>query len=141
MTEKQGLCGRCHREAELFPAVCREKPEQLRGQPLGMYHCPDCGAMVLAGIPHPPLCGRCLCGDQPMFGWPQTTVQPASSVTALVDGQRVDCHSYSLHFNSPYSSLSCYSVELVVIGTEFSQSIGSPYLLHESTIFNEYKAL
>lgn len=33
---------------------CPEDPELLRGQPIGMYHCPDCGMMVLAGMPHLP---------------------------------------------------------------------------------------
>lgn len=27
-------------------------PQQLVGRPLGQYHCPYCGAMVMAGIPH-----------------------------------------------------------------------------------------
>lgn len=27
-------------------------PQQLGGAPLGQYHCPYCGAMVLAGIDH-----------------------------------------------------------------------------------------
>jgi hypothetical protein len=27
-------------------------PPQLAGQPIGQYHCPWCGSMVLAGIPH-----------------------------------------------------------------------------------------
>lgn len=27
-------------------------PEQLIGQPLGQYHCPYCGDMVVAGVPH-----------------------------------------------------------------------------------------
>lgn len=27
-------------------------PPQLKGAPLGMYHCPYCGEMVLAGLPH-----------------------------------------------------------------------------------------
>lgn len=27
-------------------------PEQLKGAPIGQYHCRHCGAMVLAGIPH-----------------------------------------------------------------------------------------
>lgn len=27
-------------------------PQQLAGAPLGQYHCPYCGAMVLAGVPH-----------------------------------------------------------------------------------------
>jgi hypothetical protein len=27
-------------------------PEQLLGAPLGQYHCPYCGAMCIAGLPH-----------------------------------------------------------------------------------------
>lgn len=32
---------------------CPEKPEKLLGQPLGQYHCPCCGMMIVAGLPHP----------------------------------------------------------------------------------------
>lgn len=57
------FCGRCFIEVgskdELYPANCNEKPEELKAVPLGMYHCPDCGAMVVAGIPHPPMCKQC----------------------------------------------------------------------------------
>ncbi len=28
-------------------------PQQLKGAPLGQYHCPYCGAGVVAGIEHP----------------------------------------------------------------------------------------
>lgn len=35
-------------------AQCQEDPEKLAGQPIGMYHCPDCGCMVLAGMKHGP---------------------------------------------------------------------------------------
>lgn len=28
-------------------------PQQLKGAPLGQYHCPYCGGMVIAGVPHP----------------------------------------------------------------------------------------
>lgn len=56
-----GMCGRCYDTVdELFDSGCNEKPELLVGVPLGMYHCPDCGAMVLAGIPHPPICKNVL---------------------------------------------------------------------------------
>lgn len=27
-------------------------PQQLRNAPIGQYHCPHCGAMVMAGIEH-----------------------------------------------------------------------------------------
>ena len=56
-----GMCGRCYTESvELFPAHCAEQPELLLGTPIGQYHCPDCGAMVLAGLPHFRLCQQCL---------------------------------------------------------------------------------
>ena len=62
------MCGRCYDEVDtLFPANCAEKPELLRDQPLGMYHCPDCGAMVLAGLEHPRLCQRCIDRKHPAF--------------------------------------------------------------------------
>ena len=55
-----GMCGRCYKEnVEIFPANCNEKPEKIIG-PIGMYHCPDCGAMLIAGIYHPHLCKECL---------------------------------------------------------------------------------
>lgn len=60
ITIEKPFCGRCYQEVEkLVPAPCQEKPEDLLGQPIGMYHCPDCGAMVLAGIRHPDLCESC----------------------------------------------------------------------------------
>jgi hypothetical protein len=31
---------------------CPEDPVRLLGQPLGMYHCPDCGCMKIAGVEH-----------------------------------------------------------------------------------------
>ena len=32
---------------------CFEHPELLVSQPIGMYHCPYCGEMCLAGMDHP----------------------------------------------------------------------------------------
>lgn len=32
---------------------CDFDPEPLKGVPLGMFHCPYCGEMVLAGAEHP----------------------------------------------------------------------------------------
>lgn len=29
------------------------EPQQLKGAPMGQYHCPHCGAMCMAGLPHP----------------------------------------------------------------------------------------
>ena len=55
-----GMCGRCQDDGVyLFPALCAEKPEQFRGAPIGMYHCPNCGAMVVAGVEHPDVCAEC----------------------------------------------------------------------------------
>lgn len=31
---------------------CPEDPLLLAGQPIGMYHCPECGMMVVAALPH-----------------------------------------------------------------------------------------
>ena len=62
------LCGRCYEEVdEIFPANCFEKPENLTEAPLGQYHCPDCGAMVVANVPHPSLCKRCIDRTHPDF--------------------------------------------------------------------------
>lgn len=62
------MCGRCYDEVDkVYPANCAEKPEKLIGLPLGQYHCPDCGAMVLAGMEHPDLCKQCLGSNHPNF--------------------------------------------------------------------------
>jgi hypothetical protein len=58
MTE---MCGRCYNEADiLFDSGCHENPERRLGEPIGMYHCPECGAMLVAGFPHPKVCQECL---------------------------------------------------------------------------------
>lgn len=62
-----GICGRCYDECEtLFAANCDDRPERAEGA-LGMYHCTDCSAMLLAGIPHPDLCERCFSREHPQF--------------------------------------------------------------------------
>ena len=33
--------------------ACTFDPKQLAGQSIGMFHCPACGQMVIAGIDHP----------------------------------------------------------------------------------------
>ena len=32
---------------------CRHDPTAYENVPLGMYHCPDCGVMVVSMFPHP----------------------------------------------------------------------------------------
>ncbi len=32
---------------------CEFDPTKFKNMPLGMFHCPECGEMVLAGLPHP----------------------------------------------------------------------------------------
>ncbi len=32
---------------------CSYDPREMSGQPIGMFHCPECGEMVLAGMIHP----------------------------------------------------------------------------------------
>ena len=60
------ICGRCYDFVDdLYPAKC--EPTLGINVPIGMYHCPDCGAMVLAGLPHPRLCIRCVEHKHPNF--------------------------------------------------------------------------
>ncbi len=35
-------------------ARCKYDPVKLLGQPIGQFHCPECGEMQIAGIPHLP---------------------------------------------------------------------------------------
>lgn len=66
------VCCRClENTGPLFPANCEERPESLRGAPIGMYHCPDCGAMVVAGVPHGDMCQKCLDRNHPAFDKPK----------------------------------------------------------------------
>jgi hypothetical protein len=32
---------------------CSYDPRKLKGVPMGMFHCPQCGEMIIAGCPHP----------------------------------------------------------------------------------------
>ena len=32
---------------------CTYDPSPLKGVPIGMFHCPECGEMVVAGMEHP----------------------------------------------------------------------------------------
>ena len=33
---------------------CNYDPTELADAPIGQFHCPECGEMVIAGMPHPP---------------------------------------------------------------------------------------
>ena len=73
MEDMGEMCGRCYDFTdELFKAKCEEHPERLGGCPIGQYHCPDCGAMVMAGVPHPTVCKLCRDHKHPMFDLPET---------------------------------------------------------------------
>jgi hypothetical protein len=37
----------------MIPSECGFDPMGEFGQPIGMFHCPECGEMVVAGLPHP----------------------------------------------------------------------------------------
>lgn len=73
------MCGRCYDEVEkVLPANCHHKPEQMN---IGMHHCPDCGAMVLGLMTHPPLCQVCHDRMHPGFDFHadgQKYVEPVS---------------------------------------------------------------
>lgn len=36
----------------LVEPICTYDPTHLKWQPIGMFHCPECGCMVLAGKEH-----------------------------------------------------------------------------------------
>lgn len=56
--------------------ACPERPELLVGQPIGQYHCPECGCMVIAGLKHGPHDDGCWLGlDHP----PTTTDNPVAT--------------------------------------------------------------
>jgi hypothetical protein len=69
--EEKGICWKCMEWAtRLTRSVqvgehkheCPHDPRTMAGKPIGMYHCPECGDMVLAGLPHPtesPECEQC----------------------------------------------------------------------------------
>ena len=57
------LCGRCYDLVEKPLLANCEAVEDA----LGMFHCPDCGAMCLGGVPHPPLCQTCFDRKHPGF--------------------------------------------------------------------------
>lgn len=59
------LCGRCYEEVHhLIEANCDYDTSKIN---LGMHHCPDCGAMVMGGEKHPPLCTLCIARKHPFF--------------------------------------------------------------------------
>lgn len=55
---------------ELLTAIvrrqCPERPERLRGAPIGQYHCSYCGCMVLAGMAGHPHDQGCRLGLAPI---------------------------------------------------------------------------
>lgn len=62
------MCGRCYDVVDVvYPSNCEHKPETLVNVPLGQHHCPDCGAMVIAGINHPNMCKLCIDRKHPGF--------------------------------------------------------------------------
>lgn len=68
MADDDLVCGRCYEKVkQLFEPNCNEKPEALAGQHIGQYHCSDCGAMVVAGLPHPDVCALCRDFEHPWF--------------------------------------------------------------------------
>ena len=45
------------------PERCPHDPRELTGQPIGMYHCPVCGCMVIAATEH----GPCIDEECPFY--------------------------------------------------------------------------
>lgn len=56
----RSICGRCHSEQQrLYTANCAEQPEYAPAA-AQRYACPDCGAVLHAGMRHPRLCRACM---------------------------------------------------------------------------------
>lgn len=59
MNDNVLLCGRCYDIVlELHRSDCADVPLPPDAA-IGQYHCPDCGAMLVAGLPHPWICAAC----------------------------------------------------------------------------------
>jgi hypothetical protein len=52
----EGIEGPINEVGELCPWPW--EPQQLGGAPIGQYHCPYCGGMVMAGMMHPDWSGE-----------------------------------------------------------------------------------
>lgn len=50
LRKRTDIEGPLNEEGEVCPWPW--EPQQLVGAPIGQYHCPYCGAMVLAGVAH-----------------------------------------------------------------------------------------
>lgn len=57
------FCGMCLKDVptkdDLVESPCTHQPELLKEVPFGQYHCPECGMMVVAGMPHSTICKEC----------------------------------------------------------------------------------
>ncbi len=53
----EGAYSGCYCEAV---KACPHDPMTMMGQPIGMYHCPGCGDMQVAGFPHTKTCIDCV---------------------------------------------------------------------------------
>lgn len=59
--ERRGACGEREQQAlyhmlarvQVWAGPCTYDPRKLKDLPMGMFHCPECGEMVLAGVEHP----------------------------------------------------------------------------------------
>lgn len=54
------LEGPCH-EGEVITSPCTHDPKPI-AESIGMYHCPECSEMVVAGMDHTPADYPCSCG-------------------------------------------------------------------------------
>ena len=62
---------------------CPYEPERLKEVPLGMFHCPLCGEMVLAGVAHPRKAAEAHC-DKHIVKMCLETAQILSTVNRLL---------------------------------------------------------
>ncbi len=54
------ICARCLSSvSELYESPCGYDPREAQNA-IGQFHCPACGTMVMAGMPHLRICKKCM---------------------------------------------------------------------------------
>jgi hypothetical protein len=110
------------------PTKCGFDPQPYKGQPIGMFHCPECGQMVLAGVEHPDSidddndkqapatsnkrsCNYCLSKDrQECGGTEQERIDfscPEHITDAEIKAYKIE---YEMLLNQAYSKSGCYDI-------------------------------
>jgi hypothetical protein len=74
--------------------ACPHDPRELAGAPIGMYHCPECGEMVLAGLPHDVTKGSMTSDEKE---WQERPFTVATQVIELWECEHSQCREHGNH--------------------------------------------